>query len=473
MRSYSLVGPEAAQAKANGLAGAEWFRPHIDPDRLRELTERTNARAVSDVVVWILLVVGFAVTAVASLGNWWAIPMFMVYGAVSAGAADARWHEFGHGTACSSERINKVVYVFASFLIWRGPTLWRWSHVRHHSDTIIVGRDPEIQVGRPPTIRKVLLNCTHLLNGSRGLWRLIRHAAGNIDAEALDFVPQSELRKMVWESRTFVAILAITVGVSIATGSVVPILIIGLPAIYGAWLMVFFGMTQHLGLREDLLDHRANTRTVLMNPLFRFLYLNMNYHVEHHLFPSVPYYRLPALHTEIKSALPAPSPNMWHAYREIIGELLRQRKDPTHELSGRVIPKLAPAAGASAERFATQLPDGTLDLGSVESIPVHAVARVDLGAQTFVVARIGDEDFCVLDGTCTHGAAHLADGVLVDGQIECPKHNGRFDLRSGAPCRAPAREPISTHPVTVAAGRITIPRPRPRPRPQPQPQPQP
>ena len=58
------------------------------------------------------------------------------------------------------------------------------------------------------------------------------------------------------------------------------------------------------GMAEDVLDHRLNSRTVYMNPVFRFLYWNMNYHVEHHMFPMVPYHALPKLHEEMKAVLP-------------------------------------------------------------------------------------------------------------------------------------------------------------------------
>ena len=69
---------------------------------------------------------------------------------------------------------------------------------------------------------------------------------------------------------------------------------VGLPTLYGGWLALSFGLTQHAGLAEDVLDHRLNSRTVYMNPIFRFLYWNMNYHVEHHMFPMVPYHALPS-----------------------------------------------------------------------------------------------------------------------------------------------------------------------------------
>ena len=91
---------------------------------------------------------------------------------------------------------------------------------------------------------------------------------------------------------------------------------------------MFFGVTQHGTLAEDVLDHRLNTRTIYMNPVFRFMYLNMNYHLEHHMFPMVPYYSLPALHEIIKDDCPEPYPSTWAAYKEIIPALLRQYREP-------------------------------------------------------------------------------------------------------------------------------------------------
>ncbi len=105
-------------------------------------------------------------------------------------------------------------------------------------------------------------------------------------------------------------------------------MLIGLPRVYGTWLHIVFGLTQHAGLAEDVLDHRHNTRTVYMNPIFRFLYWNMNYHVEHHMFPMVPYHALPALHEEMKADTAPVYRNMIEAYREIIHALWKQSSDP-------------------------------------------------------------------------------------------------------------------------------------------------
>ena len=173
--------------------------------------------------------------------------------------------------------------------------------------------------------------------------------AGRVDDEARDFVPPDEIRRLVWEARAFVAVY---VGVTVwclATWSIVPALFLVLPSFYGVWLLWIFATTQHAGLREDVLDHRLNTRTVHMNPIARFLYLNMNYHLEHHLFPGVPYHALPALHDEVKDYLPPPKSSIAEAYREIVTALRHQHKDPAWELPLPVLPAIAAPALVSNE----------------------------------------------------------------------------------------------------------------------------
>jgi fatty acid desaturase len=106
--------------------------------------------------------------------------------------------------------------------------------------------------------------------------------------------------------------------------SILPLMVIGLPRLYGAWHHVMTGLLQHLGLAENVTDHRLNTRTVLMNPISRFIYLNMNYHVKHHMFTMVPYYQLPELHELIKNDLPAPEVSIFNAFRKLLPVLVKQ-----------------------------------------------------------------------------------------------------------------------------------------------------
>ena len=79
-----------------------------------------------------------------------------------------------------------------------------------------------------------------------------------------------------------------------------------------------------------MLDHRLNTRTVYMNPLLRLLYWNMNYHVEHHMYPTVPFHALPRLHELIGPGCPPPYPSLISAWREMFPIFVKQRKVPEY-----------------------------------------------------------------------------------------------------------------------------------------------
>jgi len=57
---------------------------------------------------------------------------------------------------------------------------------------------------------------------------------------------------------------------------------------------------------------------------------------------------------------------------------------------------------------------------------------------------------------CTHGSAWLSEGFLVDGEIECPLHQGRFDVRTGAPTCEPACDPIRVYPVKIEGDRVYV-----------------
>ena len=131
--------------------------------------------------------------------------------------------------------------------------------------------------------------------------------------------------------------------------SILPLMLIGLPSFYGAWLLVIFGLTQHAGLAEDVLDHRLNCRTVYLNPIFRFVYWNMNYHVEHHMFPMVPYHALPELHRELKGDMPKPYASLIAAYREIIPAILRQVKDPAYFVKRELPASAKPFSNAASQ----------------------------------------------------------------------------------------------------------------------------
>ena len=459
VRDYRLIGVESRLAVERGLADGQWFQAEVDPARMRELMERRDLRPLIDLAIWIGLIVGLGVFAWSQRGSWWALPAFVAYAALAGGSADARWHESGHGTAFRTAWLNDLVYYPASFLLARSATFWRWSHFRHHTDTIIVGRDAEIVFPRPPSVGKLAWTFTHIQGGGTLITNVMKYAAGWKDPVVDVLVPVQDRKRVAWEARVYVAVWAAVVAWAIATASLYPLLLIGLPTIYGGWLVVFFGVTQHAGLREDILDHRYSTRTVLMNPIFRFLYLNMNYHVEHHMFPAVPYYNLPSLHREIKDQLAAPTPNTIAAYKEIVTAFRHQKDDPTWELD-RVIPDVPGTRGSIVQAFGRSgetTDDGWIDLGP-DDLRRGTSRAVDIDGDRRLLACTEDGETVLVDRTCTHGEADLSAGTILGCEIECPKHNGRFDLRTGEGTRRPIKEPLTTYPIRMRDGRVETPR---------------
>lgn len=92
----------------------------------------------------------------------------------------------------------------------------------------------------------------------------------------------------------------------------------------------------------------------------------------------------------------------------------------------------------------------------IDDIDEEDVIRFDYEDRTFAIYRSEKNEFFATDGYCTHERVHLADGLVMGNQIECPKHNGRLDYITGEPKRAPICEKIKTFPVKIEAGKVFI-----------------
>lgn len=327
-RDYRLTGAENIRAQERGLVSADWYATPIPRAKMKELMKRKDGPAIRDTLIWFGALAVTGILAYFSWGTWWAVPAFLIYGILYATPGDSRWHECGHGTAFKTPWMNEVIYQIASFMVLRSATPWRWSHARHHSDTIIVGRDPEIITERPPIWFILLMQLFDLYGGPAEIKRFLLHTVGRLDAEEREYIPESERRKVYREARIYMLILLAVAALCIWTGSLLPAMFVGLPTFYGFIVVFLFGITQHLGLYEDVLDHRLNSRTMYLSPVLRFLYWNMNYHVEHHMYPMVPYHALPRLHAEMKHDCPAPRRGLLAALKEVATALWRQRQEP-------------------------------------------------------------------------------------------------------------------------------------------------
>ena len=96
-----------------------------------------------------------------------------------------------------------------------------------------------------------------------------------------------------------------------------------------------------------------------------------------------------------------------------------------------------------------------IDACAADDIDEEDVTRFDHGGATYALYRT-DDTYYATAGLCTHENVHLADGLVMGNIIECPKHNGRFDLRTGEAKGAPVCINLKTYPVKVEGGRVFI-----------------
>ena len=306
-----------------------WFTCEIDRKALKALMRRDDATGLACFGLWLGCLVAAGVMAYFSLGTYWAIPAFMLYGVLYC-FAEPIAHECSHGTPFRSRWLNETVYFFVGLLMFKERTYHRWHHARHHTHTIFTGQDPEIQLPRPTSFRVILGELTGVRQARGFLTALFRNAAGALAEDTKAWVPESEHRKLVTGARIYLAIYGTIIALAVAFQAWAVFLFVFLPRLYGTWLKTALTFTQHAGLEDNVKDHRRNTRTVYMNPVFSFVYWNMNYHLEHHLFPTVPFHALPRLHEAIKDQCPEPYEGVLPAFREMLDTFRRQQTDPEY-----------------------------------------------------------------------------------------------------------------------------------------------
>lgn len=177
------------------------------------------------------------------------------------------------------------------------------------------------------------------------------------------------------------------------------------------------------------------------------------------MFPLVPYHNLPRLHELLKSDMPTPYSGLFEAWREIIPAVLRQRNDPTYFIKRKVptptVPRDAPAI-AQVYSGKGKAIDGWMEICDSGLLEAEDVIRFDQEGHTYAIYRTAEGEIYATDGICTHGNTHLADGFVKGKLVECPKHNGRFDITDGSPKRAPVCVALKTYQVREQGGKISI-----------------
>jgi fatty acid desaturase len=306
----------------------KWWRPAIDRGLLQGLMRRDDGHAWFAYGGWFALLgmLGYLSARLYLAGEPWCILAFLAYGTIFS-MNNSHLHESLHGTPFKTTSLNKIMFFITAAMEFRATTLTRWRHLHHHAWTIIKETDLEIQAPRPVKLWKVVVEFFYLGSTVSLFAILVLHSLGIVSAEAKKVVPATDYRRMFWSSRACLAVQLLPVTAALVFHSWLPVLLFGLPRLYGGFLMWTLILAQHSGLAEDVLDYRLNTRTIRLNPLLSYLYLHMEYHTEHHMFPNIPFHALSKLRGAIEEQMPRAYRGLWETYREELPVLWRQRRD--------------------------------------------------------------------------------------------------------------------------------------------------
>jgi naphthalene 1,2-dioxygenase system ferredoxin subunit len=95
------------------------------------------------------------------------------------------------------------------------------------------------------------------------------------------------------------------------------------------------------------------------------------------------------------------------------------------------------------------------DISAFDDVPEEDVLGVQADGKDLALYNVEGQVYAT-GNICTHGHARLCDGFLEGFEIECPLHQGRFDIRDGRPLCEPVNEPVRVYPVKIENGRVFI-----------------
>jgi fatty acid desaturase len=316
----------------------DWYRTPIPKDEFKALHVKSDVRGAVQTLGYLGILAATGIAAYYSFRHWpWpaTVALVFLHGMVTAFLINGV-HELGHGTVFKTKWLNRFFCHVLAFLGWINHETFQSSHTRHHRYTLHPPDDLEVVLPVRLMIRHFLL--TGFVDPAaawRALKTTVRIARGRFEGGwELTLYPEGDTkgrRVPVRWARTLLAGHGLIVAVSLAAGQwIVPVLVTLAP-FYGGWLFFLCNNTQHIGLQDFVPDFRLCCRTFTLNPLVRFLYWQMNYHTEHHMYAAVPCYNLRRLHALIRHDLPPCPHGLAAVWKEIAAIQARQEKDPSYQ----------------------------------------------------------------------------------------------------------------------------------------------
>ena len=288
----------------------DWHRTKLPKELLTKLNERSDWRGWLQTggFLMVVLITGLSSVYFWKMESWGLFGLCLfLHGTVTSFCINAV-HELVHGTVFKTKWLNTFFANLFGFIGIINPHMFWYSHTEHHKYTLHPPDDLEVVVPIYHSIGEYFRSFLINFYFYREFADMFRYCFGKFkgDWEPIIVPDHAEGRKskvVNWSRGAVLGHLVIVV-ISIWSGWwIIPVLTT-MSGAYGAWLFCLCNCAQHAGLTENIDDFRLNCRTIYINPITRFLYWNMNWHIEHHMYAAVPCYHLKKLHYAIKHELP-------------------------------------------------------------------------------------------------------------------------------------------------------------------------
>jgi len=323
-------------------------RPLSDEDTLR-LSQKSNLKGFQYALGNMTLLIVNA-TVIAQLLNgppqlYPALAALILWQGFSIEALGfAGQHECCHFTAFASIRLNKVFMYVNSLPAIRFGEHERLLHRDHHTFTGISGKDTElVEWGEmvykngfrkvPETVSEYwwlfwLLTWQTVRSKARKLFHCAR--GHPVDYTCTEWTVARDVNSgspsikdtLQWWARAHIAFYVVFVPAFIK--------LVGLWLMFWCWLLpCYFGpaltwilqIAEHADCTRDG-NGLTNTRSLEVNPLVRFVYWNMNYHAEHHLYPTFPFHQLHEAHELLKGHISKQCDGVFQLHRRVITDYI-------------------------------------------------------------------------------------------------------------------------------------------------------
>ncbi|MEQ8692913.1 MAG: fatty acid desaturase, partial [Pseudomonadales bacterium] len=307
--------------------------------------QRSGRRAISQTSLHLGLLLGaLVVAAYFQLHQQWVVLCLAVstYSLVNRFSVNAL-HELTHGTVFRNHGLNiTFANVFGFFGHINRPYFWL-SHREHHRFSLHQPLDGEVVEPELHDLFSFFKNGIVSLNPMTSLAPLVELAylacgvaRGEWQQYLLARAEPAELRQITRFSRVCLSGHLLLSLAALLTGLwILPVMLLGFRQFLGLPFLLC-NNSQHAGLRDRSADFRLCCRTFYLSFPLRFLYWNMNYHIEHHMYPGVPFYNLADLHEAIKYDLPPIETGLFATWREISETVRRQKSDPGYRLDKKL-----------------------------------------------------------------------------------------------------------------------------------------